>query len=83
MADLSGANPNSAVRECVATENDVARVVAREITRLQEASDIPASKIGVLARHRKLRDALLTAEMPLLLVRWEDRDEGEIVCEST
>ena len=82
MADLSGANPNSAVRECVATENDVARVVAREITRLQEASDIPASKIGVLARHRKLRDALLTAEMPVPLVRWEDRDEGKIVCET-
>jgi hypothetical protein len=57
-------------------------VVAREITRLQEVSDIPASQIAVLSRHRKLRDALLSAEMPVPLVRWEERDEGKIVCDT-
>jgi len=88
VAGLGGANPNSAapvgpaVRECIATETDIARVVAREIIRLREASDIPASQIAVLARHRKLRDALLKAEMPVPLVRWEERDEGKIICET-
>ena len=88
VAGLGGANPNSAapvgpaVQECVATETDLAQVVAREISRLQEASDIPASQIAVLARHRKLRDALLRAEMPIPLVRWEERDEGKIICET-
>jgi hypothetical protein len=45
-------------------------------------SDIPASQIAVLARHRQLRDALLAAKMPVPLVRWEERDEGKIVCET-
>lgn len=36
----------------------------------------------MLAWHRRLRDAVLTAEMPVPLVRWEDRDEGKIVCET-
>lgn len=88
VAGLGGANPNSAapvgpaVQECFATESDLALVVAREITRLRDASDIPASQIAVLARHRKLRDALLRTEMPIPLVRWEDRDEGKIICET-
>jgi len=88
VAGLGGANPNTAapvgpaVLQSAATESDVAAVVAREITRLQQVSDIPASQIAVLARHRKLRDALLSAEMPVPLVRWEERDEGKIVCET-
>jgi len=88
VAGLGGANPNSAapvgpaVQRCVATESDVAEVVAREISQLQTISDIPASQIAVLARHRKLRDALLSAKMPVPLVRWEERDERKIVCET-
>lgn len=88
VAGLGGANPNTAapvgpaVQRRIASESDVAQVVAREIARLQEVSDIPASQIAVLARHRTLRDALLSAEMPVPLVRWEERDEGKIVCET-
>lgn len=88
VAGLGGAKPNSAapvgpaVQQCAATDTDLAQVVAREISRLQESSDIPASQIAVLARHRRQRDALLSAEMPVPLVRWEDRDEGKVVCET-
>lgn len=88
VAGLGGANPNSAapvgpaVVQRTANSGNVASVVAAEILRLQRATDIPASQIAVLARHRKLRDVLLSAEMPVPLVRWEQRDEGKIVCET-
>jgi hypothetical protein len=88
VADLGGARPNSAapvgpaVRQTIASEANVAKVLAEEILRLQSASDIPASQIAVLARHRKLRDALIASAQPVPLVRWEQRDEGKVLCET-
>lgn len=88
VAKLGGAGPNAsapvgpAVRELRANISNIAQLVAREISRLTVELEIPSSQIAVLARHRQLRDRLISSPMPSPLVRWEDRDEGKIVCET-
>lgn len=88
VAKLGGASPNSsapvgpAVKEIKVLESNVVGVVANELSRLTAELEIPSSQIVVLARHRQLRDKLLSSQMPIPLVRWEERDEGKIVCET-
>ena len=57
-------------------------VVAEEIRRLMQQLDVPASQIAVLVRHRRTRDELRQAQMPVPLVAWEKRDEGSVFCET-
>jgi len=38
--------------------------------------------VAILTSHRTLRDHLLSAEMPVKLARWEERDEDTIICET-
>ena len=88
VAVLGGARPNSAapvgpsVIRRETSEEQVAMVVAEEIRRLMQQLDVPASQIAVLVRHRRTRDELRQAQMPVPLVAWEKRDEGSVFCET-
>jgi hypothetical protein len=88
VKELGGANPNSAapagspVKHLQGTAENVASLVAGEITRFTHELQLPPVHIAILARHRELRELLIGSVMPVKLARWEERDEDTIVCET-
>ena len=85
---LGGAEPNAAaptgvpVRQLTATLESVVDVVSHEVVRLVSEFALPPMHVAILTSHRTLRDHLLSAEMPVKLARWEERDEDTIICET-
>jgi hypothetical protein len=62
---------------------EVRKRVAAEVALLRDQHRVPASSIAVISTQAQLRDELLdiaTDDLPL--VRWDDRDEAHVVCET-
>jgi hypothetical protein len=88
VEDLGGVAPNPGapdgppVRRIPVKPEDAVKAVRAELNWLRKEFDLPASQIAVLTRHRILRDALISAEMPVRLARWNSRDEETVLCET-
>lgn len=72
------------VRFCaVAGLKEVRKHVAREIALLRDTHRVPASSIAVITTRATLRDEILAGcDADVSFVRWEERDEGAVVCET-
>jgi hypothetical protein len=88
LRNIGGATPNPQAPEGApiavktATAETLVARVSEELLRLREEYDIPPSQTAILTRHTQERDLLLSAKLPLRLVRWDERDEESVVCET-
>jgi len=64
-------------------KKEIRKRVAETIAHLVDALGVPPSTIAVATTRSELRDDLLASDRQTVpLVRWEDRDEGSVLCEN-
>jgi len=67
----------------VTGKKEVRKRVADAITELIDELRVPPSSIAIVTTRSELRDDLLKSDrQPVPFVRWEDRDEGSVLCEN-
>jgi hypothetical protein len=80
MNDIAPLGPP--INGITATEETLVACVSSEVKRLVSQFGIPPSQLAVLTRHRDLRDLLVGEHEGVNIVRWNQRNEDSVVCET-